>query len=603
MECLLDVVRKASFVHAAICPNITTVAILFVSIVSANVNISVNFCWFPASLSMPDSLVELAFVARSICPNIFSFSVEFAVLVLAFVFVSVNKHFNAEAFFDWLHKSTIIVFLFREFKISLSLLFTVSPFSAVYDFCSWIQVHSSSIFHAFNPLAIVNIAISKFKNACAILFAIEELSFVHMLIRNKLKAFSIFFAFSWLASSPSSHVKFTREMPKNTLVVLIVQSKDNAVFVFFDAKLLVFLVYVDSEDKISGLCKIKKLLLSHIGIWTWRQVWHFYVSHMNLRKDFLLFRVVFLHLLHHSGVVYLAEMRIDILDDWYFAEILQRSVALLNIFWLVATFFSNHPTAFNEIVEIFLLITDSSHQLTLPDFTVKLVLGLFVVGFIRKFYLILDNVIFASHEFELLYAPSSRRLSSLFSDIWIVVHYFARIFQQSFVCTSKKSSLGCAFEAVDRFHLHSWLSIDLSWIFAVEGPFIEFEQGWYWLSFMIDRLYLLDLHISNDLFQPADLIFQLRFLIMLAFLLLLFLHLLDSVDLQNWAFDLQSWLDPGRDGDFSQVIKNYWCFNPLLLLNRWLRNLRNIFFNFRLLNFRQSPFESLHLLLLLFYFL
>lgn len=113
IECLLDIVWKSSLVHTSVCPNITTIAILFVGIVSANVNISVYFCWFPASLSVSDSLVELAFVARSICPDIFAFSVEFAVLVLAFVFISVNKHFNPEAFFDWLYKSTIVVLFLR----------------------------------------------------------------------------------------------------------------------------------------------------------------------------------------------------------------------------------------------------------------------------------------------------------------------------------------------------------------------------------------------------------------------------------------------------------------------------------------------------------
>lgn len=46
-------------------------------------------------------------------------------------------------------------------------------------------------------------------------------------------------------------------MPKNAFMVLIVQGKDNAVFVLFYAKLLILLVYVDSEDKISGLCEIK----------------------------------------------------------------------------------------------------------------------------------------------------------------------------------------------------------------------------------------------------------------------------------------------------------------------------------------------------------
>ena len=98
-------------------------------------------------------------------------------------------------------------------------------------------------------------------------------------------------------------------------MVLIVQGKDNAVFVFFDAKLFVFFVYIDSENKVSSLCKIKKLLLSHIGVRARRQVWHFDVPQMNLRKNLLLFGVIFLHFLHHSGVIDLAELRIRILND------------------------------------------------------------------------------------------------------------------------------------------------------------------------------------------------------------------------------------------------------------------------------------------------
>lgn len=37
-------------------------------------------------------------------------------------------------------------------------------------------------------------------------------------------------------------------MPKNALMVLIVQSKNDTVFVFFDAKLFVFFVYIDSKN-------------------------------------------------------------------------------------------------------------------------------------------------------------------------------------------------------------------------------------------------------------------------------------------------------------------------------------------------------------------
>lgn len=68
LEYLLNVICKSTLIHASICPNIPSISILFISFICANIDISINFSRFPATLTLSYSFLELSLVARTISP-------------------------------------------------------------------------------------------------------------------------------------------------------------------------------------------------------------------------------------------------------------------------------------------------------------------------------------------------------------------------------------------------------------------------------------------------------------------------------------------------------------------------------------------------------
>jgi len=155
---ILQIVSESTLIHASVCPNISTIPVFLVTIVTTDVNISVIFGWFPATLALSHSLMELTLVAWTVSPHVLALSVEFSSIVLSFIFVSVNKHLNTETLFDWLHKSTIIVLFLWQFEETVTIFLAISPITTVHYLSGCIQVDSSTIFNSLNPLTVVKIA-------------------------------------------------------------------------------------------------------------------------------------------------------------------------------------------------------------------------------------------------------------------------------------------------------------------------------------------------------------------------------------------------------------------------------------------------------------
>ena len=89
-------------------------------------------------------------------------------------------------------------------------------------------------------------------------------------------------------------------MPKNALMMLIINGKDNTILIFLYTELFIFLIYIDTKYKVCCFCEGKKLLLGHICMGLLWKEGHFDVSNVDLGEDLLLLGVIFLHLFDHS---------------------------------------------------------------------------------------------------------------------------------------------------------------------------------------------------------------------------------------------------------------------------------------------------------------
>lgn len=159
---------------------------------------------------------------------------EFAIFIFALIFISVDKHFSPISFLNALDKCAVVIFFVRQLEISLAILLTLFPFSAVDDSSRCIQIDTTAVLEAINPLSIINVAVGELKYSGTILFAVEKLSFIDILLRYDLNAFSMFLSLPRLAEFPSSHVKLSWKMPENAFWDIVSQRKNHTVFVFFD---------------------------------------------------------------------------------------------------------------------------------------------------------------------------------------------------------------------------------------------------------------------------------------------------------------------------------------------------------------------------------
>lgn len=180
--------------------------------------------------------------------------------------------------------------------------------------------------------------------------------------------------------------------------------------------------------------------------------------------------------------------------------------------------------------------------------------------------------------------------------LWWVFDDSARIFlpglaPEVFLC-------GHAFQTINRLLLDPWVFLD-SWILWIQvfGIFLE-QTRLSELIFVINWFYLFDLHVSNNPFEPWDLLAELCLLIDLCLHLHLFKQLLVSVHLDYWALNAQFRLRFGCSYQLIQSINmlfNCRTFQLTLLDLDRLRLLDLVW-----VYFWDSFLNFLHLFLLLF---
>jgi len=155
-------------------------------------------------------------------------------------------------------------------------------------------------------------------------------------------------------------------MPKNALRGVCCDRKHDTIFILFNAKLLVFVVNVDSKHLIHLFSKSEKLLLIHFRSWSSWKLFHFQIPQSYFREDLLFFRIRLFKLFDQPRVVDLINwLRMAVIADWNFAKVLKwsrrRIVPIFQALPSVITLCKN-STTLHELMEIPLFIMKTFNQ-------------------------------------------------------------------------------------------------------------------------------------------------------------------------------------------------------------------------------------------------
>lgn len=134
-------------------------------------------------------------------------------------------------------------------------------------------------------------------------------------------------------------------------------------------------------------------------------------------------------------------------------------------FWLgITVLFSNYSTALNEIMKLFIFITESANKFILSCLAVVFILYLFVIGLVWKIQTIHYDIVIIGKAFYFLDRPTSWGLEQFLSNnTCVVMHNLSCILEQSFIVAPEESSLSWSIIAVNRLSLNiARLSDDLS---------------------------------------------------------------------------------------------------------------------------------------------